>query len=284
MAISHLLTHVPIVPGRARPSVVAVLRLAGVVGQLGPFRTGITLASMAGAIERAFSLRRVRAVALVVNSPGGSAVQSALIARRIRTLADEKKISVVAFAEDVAASGGYWLALAADEIYAQESSIVGSIGVSFSSFGFADLLRRLGVERRLYTAGQRKSLLDPFLKEDPGAVSRLKVIQDEVHANFISEVRARRGERLKAPDDELFSGDFWTGTRALELGLIDGIGEAREVLRSRYGEKVKFRLIEGAGGWLRRRWRFTGEAPGADWAVSLGAALEERALWSRFGL
>ncbi|MBI4183293.1 MAG: S49 family peptidase [Proteobacteria bacterium] len=284
MAIGDLLGRFRPPRIRARAPVVAVLRLAGVIGQLGPLRGGLTLAGLAGAIERAFRLRRLAAVALVVNSPGGSAVQSGLIARRIRAFAAERKVPVLAFAEDVAASGGYWLALAADEIYAQDGSIVGSIGVRFSGFGFADLLRRVGIERRLYTAGARKSLLDPFQKEDPDDVARLRALQAEIHAGFIAEVRSRRGARLRGAEEVLFSGDFWTGARALELGLIDGIGEMREVLRARYGERVRIRPVEGPRAWLR--WR-GGLSPGrgaADFALELIAAIEERLLWGRFGL
>jgi signal peptide peptidase SppA len=197
--------------------VVAVVRLAGVIGSLGPWRGGLSLAGLAGTLERAFALGGIKAVALAINSPGGSPVQSSLIAARIRALASEKKLPVFAFAEDVAASGGYWLATAGDEIYADESSIVGSIGVISAGFGFPELLQRLGVERRVHTAGVRKSMLDPFRPESPEDVARLEALQGEIHDSFKAHVRERRGARLKADDDTLFSGEFWSGKRALPL-------------------------------------------------------------------
>ncbi len=267
------------------PPVVAVLRFSGVIGALGPLRPGLTLASLAAQIERAFKVPRVKAVALSINSPGGSPVQSALIGQRIRDLAEEKGVPVIAFAEDVAASGGYWLACAADEIYANESSILGSIGVISAGFGFPELLKRAGIERRLHTSGDKKSLLDPFGEEDPEDLARLKAIQEDIHASFKEQVRARRGKRLKGSEETLFSGEFWTGRRALELGLIDGLGELRQVLRGRYGEKLRLKRIETPRPWWRRRFAMDARVPAPeDWAAGLFAAVEERALWSRFGL
>jgi signal peptide peptidase SppA len=274
------------VPGAGEPPpVVGVLRLFGIIGQLGPARRGLALASLAGAIERAFRLPRLKAVALSINSPGGSAVQSGLIQRRIRALADEKKVPVVAFTEDVAASGGYWLACAADEIFADENSMVGSIGVLYASFGFPDLLQRLGVERRVHTAGERKSMLDPFRAEDAEDVRRLEAIQADVYESFKAMVRARRGERLKAPEDTLFSGEFWSGRQALAMGLVDGLGDLRTVMRERFGDKVQLRLVNPERGWLARRLRLASRWPGAgEWLDEGLATLEERALWGRFGL
>ncbi len=278
-----LLALLPIKRFREPPPVVGVLRLAGIVGQMGPLRRGLVLTALAGAIERAFKLAHLKAVALAVNSPGGSAVQSALIAGRIRALAEETGVPVFAFAEDVAASGGYWLATAADEIYANENSLVGSIGVVSGGFGFPALLRRLGIERRLHTAGEQKAILDPFLAENPDDVDKLHEIQADIHESFKDHVRRRRGVRLKAPDDELFSGAFWTGRRALELGLIDGIGDLRGVMRQRFGDDVKLRPVVTARPWWRRRpGRGAGEA--GDWAEGLLAAVEERLWWGRFGL
>jgi serine protease SohB len=270
--------------------VVAVLRLAGVIGQVGPLRSGLSLARLADPIQRAFSMPRVKCVALAINSPGGSPVQSALIARRIRQLAVEKDIPVVAFAEDVAASGGYWLACAADEIYADANSIIGSIGVVASGFGFSDLIQRIGVERRVYTAGEKKSLLDPFRPENPEDVARLKAVQAEIHGNFQSWVRERRGDRLAASGEAIFSGEFWTGHKALELGLVDGIDDLRAAMRRRFGDNVRLRLVAGRESWLRRRLAFRGE--GADglsllpvsWADDLLGAVEARAWWNRYGL
>ena len=295
MDVRSLLAHVPLARFRHPPPIVGVVRLGGVIGGYGPLRSGMTLAGLASAIERAFKLPRLSAVALAVNSPGGSPTQSDLIARRIRDLAREKDVPVLAFCEDVAASGGYWLACAADEIYARETSIIGSIGVIAASFGFPELLQRIGVERRLYTAGDKKAMLDPFLAIKDDDVARLESIQSDMHETFKALVRERRGARLKADDETLFSGEFWTGKTALELGLIDAMGEMRQVLRERFGDKVVMRRVDSARPWWRRRLGMSETAsPGAllgprrtdsqEWAAGLIAAVEERALWSRFGL
>jgi serine protease SohB len=232
---------------RADIPIVPVVRLAGVIGISSPLKPGLTLANVARSLERAFAVRNARAVALVVNSPGGSAVQSNLIHRRIRALADEKKLPVIAFVEDAAASGGYMIACAADEIICDPSSIVGSIGVIGSSFGFDKLIEKIGVERRLYTSGERKSMLDPFLPEKPEDVERLKSLQHEIHESFIALVRARRGDKLDSRETAMFSGEFWTGNRAKDLGLVDAIGELRGVLRERFGDKVRTPLIAERG-------------------------------------
>ena len=276
--------------------VVGVLRFDGVIGRLGLLRRGLTLAGTEGAIERAFRLRRLKAVALAVNSPGGSSVQSALIAKRIRDLAAEKGVPVYAFAEDVAASGGYWLALAADEIYAAESSIIGSIGVVSGGFGFTGFIKRLGVERRVHAAGDKKAMLDSFQPQKPSDIKHLKSLLKDIHGNFEAMVRERRGNRLKGKKKELFSGAFWTGTRALEMGLIDGIGDLSGVMRDKFGDRVQLKRIDGRTPLWRRRFGFSeafggspGLAPGLavapeDWAASAIAAIEERLIWNRFGL
>ena len=266
---------------RDPPPVVNVLRLSGVIG--GDGRRSLNLTSLAGAIRRAFAAKKARAVALLINSPGGSAVQSAQIGRRIRDLAEEKEKPVYAFVEDVAASGGYWLACAADEIYADESSIVGSVGVIFAGFGFHDLIARYGVERRVYTAGKRKSVLDPFQAERPEDVTRIREIGGDIHEVFKSWVSGRRGARLRAEDDELYEGDFWAGRRALDLGLIDGLGHLRPILREKFGPRVRARLVNPERGLLRGRLRMGAPDP-QDWAAAMAAAVEERALWSRYGL
>ncbi len=288
MDLRSLLAYLPIARLQHPPPVVAVLRLGGVIGGPGPLRSGLTLAALAPVMERAFKLPRLEAVALSSNSPGGSAAQSDLICRRIRDLAEEKEVPIFAFCEDVAASGGYWLACAADEIYVRETSIVGSIGVISAGFGFPELLQRIGVERRLHTAGDKKSMLDPFLAEKPKDVTRLKGIQKELHGVFQDLVRERRGARLKGDDKTLFSGEFWTGAKAVELGLVDGIGELRQTLRARYGDKVALRPVEGARPWWRRRFGFAGRQAGPpvpeDWVAGLLTAVEDRAQWSRFGL
>jgi signal peptide peptidase SppA len=265
-----------------RKPVVPVLRLAGVIGQAGLAGRGMTLAGLERAIDAAFAMKRAPAVALLVNSPGGSPVQSAQIAGRIRLLAEEKKRPVIAFVEDVAASGGYWLACAADEIYADASSIVGSIGVVSAGFGFQEALSRLGIERRVHTAGRRKALLDPFQPERPEDLALLKGIQREIHAKFISHVRGRRGDRLKGEDEELFDGRVWTGEAALAHGLIDGLGEARATLRARFGKEVRLVSVNPRPGWLLRRLRFRAEP--AHMIEEALATLEARALWARFGL
>lgn len=261
--------------------VVPVLRFSGVIGQAGIGRKGLTLEDMNDAIERAFKTKKKAAVAIAVNSPGGSPVQSALIAARIRALAEEQDIPVYAFCEDVAASGGYWLACAADHIYAEAASIVGSVGVISAGFGFTELIAKAGVERRVHTAGESKAMLDPFRPEDPKDIERLTAIQEDVHDQFKDWVRARRGARLGEKPDGLFDGTFWTGRKAAELGLTDGVGNLHGVLRERFGEKVKLRPIKVARGWLQKRF---GVGSRADIAADVMSAIEERAVWSRYGL
>ena len=266
--------------------VVPVVRLAGVIGVSTPLRPGLMLASLARQLERAFAVRNARAVALLINSPGGSPVQSHLIYLRIRSLAAEKKLPVIAFAEDVAASGGYMLACAADEIICDPSSIVGSIGVIGGTFGFPRLLEKLGVERRIYTSGERKAMLDPFLPEKPDEVERLKLVQREIHDDFIALVKERRGARLTGPESELFSGEYWTGRTAVELGLADTVGELRSILRERFGDKVITPVIAPERSLLGRVRPGVGlEGIGRDgFADELISALEARALWARYGL
>jgi len=272
--------------GRRKPTV-AVLRLNGAIGNIGPLRRGMNIQRLAPAIQRAFSVKGLKAVALSVNSPGGSAVQSALIYRRIRDLANEKNIPVLVFVEDVAASGGYWLACAGDEIFADANSIIGSIGVVTGGFGFVEAIGKLGIERRVYTAGARKAMLDPFRPENEDDVAHLKTIQKDMHDSFIDLVQRRRGKKLKG--DSLFTGEFWTGRKALELGLVDALGDMRSVCRDRFGEKVRLVAIGERRSWFKRRFGLAGErAPQESWGIALGAgllaAVEERALWSRFGL
>jgi len=281
----EFLKWLPIERLRNPPPVVAVVRLDGVIGPR-QWRTAMSLASHAAALERAFAMSRLSGVALAINSPGGSPVQSALLFRRIRQLAEEKGVPVFAFAEDVAASGGYWLALAGDEIYAEEASLLGSIGVVSAGFGVARLIDRLGIERRLHTAGERKSLLDPFLPEEPADVARLSELQQDIHETFKAHVRRRRLGKINAEDETLFSGEVLTGRMALARGLIDGIGDLRSVMRARFGDNV--RLVPVATERRRRWWmprprRFVERdlwTPVAD----LIGWLEARALWARFGL
>jgi serine protease SohB len=276
----RLLGDVPLVP---------VVRLSGVIGLSTPLKPGLTLANVARPLERAFGMRNARAVALLINSPGGSPVQSHLIYRRIRQLAADKNLRVIAFAEDVAASGGYMIACAADEILCDPSSIVGSIGVVGGSFGFARLLDKIGIERRLYTSGEHKAMLDPFLPENPEDVDRLKAVQREIHEGFIDLVKQSRGGRLNGPEKTLFSGEYWTGSKAVALGLADGIGDLRSVMRQRFGVDVATPLVSPPRSWLGRPQSGVAAvlqqlAPHDGFAHELISALEERAIWSRYGL
>jgi signal peptide peptidase SppA len=281
----------PLLPKRLRGGapVVPVVRLSGVIGLSTPLRPGITLAGVARPLERAFGMRKARAVALLINSPGGSPVQSHLIYRRIRHLAAEKGVPVIAFAEDVAASGGYMIACAADEIICDASSIVGSIGVVGASFGFTGLMEKIGVERRLYTSGERKAMLDPFLPEKPEDVERLKSVQQEIHEDFIVLVKQSRGARLTGPENDVFSGEFWTGRKAIELGIADGLGDLRSTLRQRFGDDVVTPLVSPARGWFGRVQPGLGTAVDGwlhrpNFAEEVISALEARAIWARYGL
>src|SRR5262249_1270673 len=280
----------PVLPKRLRGDIpiVPVVRLTGLIGFSTPLKPGLTLATLARPLERAFRVRQARAVALVINSPGGSPVQSHLIFQRIRQLADENARRVIAFAEDVAASGGYMIACAADEIICDPSSLVGSIGVVGGSFGFARLLDKLGIERRLYTSGEHKAMLDPFLPENPDDVDRLKAVQREIHSGFIELVKERRGSRLNGSDKILFSGEYWTGGKAIEYGLADAIGDVRSTLRQRFGEDVATPLMLPARGWFGRVQPAVERPelfslPG-DLGEQIISALESRAIWSRYGL
>ena len=273
---------------RKETAIVPVVRLQGtIMPSGGAFRQSLSLASTAALLEKAFAVKEAKAVAIVVNSPGGSPVQSRLIYQRIRDLATEKKKRVLVFVEDVAASGGYMIAIAGDEIIADPSSVIGSIGVISASFGFPELMRKIGVERRVYTAGSNKLTLDPFQPEKPEDVERLKALQLEIHETFIDMVKARRGDNL-ADHADLFTGLFWTGKTALKLGLIDSLGDLRGTLKARFGEKTELRLISSQRGFFARRLGFGLSLAGRDLAATAieGAfdAAEERAMRSRFGL
>ncbi|GAA3839144.1 S49 family peptidase [[Pseudomonas] carboxydohydrogena] len=274
-------------PERFRAAVVPVVRLSGTIGAVTPLRPGLTLSGVSRLLEKAFETKRARAVALVINSPGGSPVQSHQIYERIRQLAETKKIPVLVFVEDVAASGGYMIACAGDEIFCDPSSILGSIGVIGGTFGFQDLIKKVGIERRIYTSGEHKSSLDPFLPENPEDVARLKAIQREIHDSFIALVKRSRGARLQGEAGYLFSGEYWAGERSVKLGLADGIGDVRSVLRARYGARVRMPVIAPKSGLLSTlagRKPGTGAMIGAGFADDLISALETRALWARYGL
>ena len=277
-----------LVPRRFRvvPPLVTVVRLVGAIGTVTPLRTGLSIAAVAPMLERAFAPHGVKAVAIIVNSPGGSPAQSHLIFKRIRSLAEEKKVPVLAFVEDAAASGGYMIACAGDEIFADPSSILGSIGVVSASFGLDRFIERFGIERRVHTSGDNKAMLDPFRPENPEDVERLKSLQARIHAMFIDLVKGRRGARLKTDSPDLFSGAFWVGSEAVELGLADAIGDLRTVLRERFGPKVDMRLIPPTRQSLIAR-LFNRQPLGPESLLDpreLIHALEERAAWARLGL
>ncbi len=269
-------------------AIIPVVRLSGAIMAGGnALRPALNLATIAPLLEKAFSVKKAPAVALIINSPGGSPVQSRLIFARIRQLAQEKDKKVIIFVEDVAASGGYMIALAGDEIVADPTSVVGSIGVVSGGFGFPELLKKIGVERRVYTSGENKVILDPFQPEKAADIEYLKTLQQEIHTVFIDMVKARRGEKL-ADHPDLFSGLFWTGARGLELGLVDTLGDLKGTLKARYGEKVRLIPIMAGRGLFGRRQPGVGalapERIAAAAAEGLAQTLEERALWSRFGL
>ena len=266
-------------------AVVPVVRLSGVIGSVTPLRPGLTLAGIARTLDRAFAMQGAKAVALVINSPGGSPVQSRQIYLRIRQLATENHLPVLVFVEDVAASGGYMIACAGDEIFCDPSSILGSIGVVGGTFGFHEAIRKLGIERRLYTAGERKATLDPFLPEDPEDVARLKALQREIHAIFIALVKQSRGARLAADEAKLFSGEYWAGETSVALGLADSIDNLRSVLRARFGKDVATPLIAPPTGFLSG---LLGRRSAGSFALeqmpdALISSLEERAVWARYG-
>lgn len=262
-----------------------MLRLSGTIGIRTGLNRGLTLASIAEPLEKLFEDEGAKAVAIVINSPGGSPVQAALIHDRIRRLAARAQVRVMTFAEDVAASGGYMLALAGDEIYAHENSIIGSIGVVSEGFGFHQLIERLGIERRIHTAGERKVLLDPFRPEDPRDAAHLEALQREVHESFKAMVRARRAGRLKGDENEMFSGMFWTGAKCVSMGLIDGTGDLRSVCEQKFGEDVEFDVVQPRRSWLTpERVGVSGPQGSLQWADGLLETIEERALWARYGL
>jgi len=259
---------------------IPTLRLSGVIGQAGLMRSGLSLSTLDKQIVKLFDDKKAPAVALIINSPGGSPTQSALIAKRIMDLGKIKKKKIISFVEDVAASGGYWLACAGDEIYLDQNSIVGSIGVISPGFGFVDLLKKIGIERRVYTSGKSKSFLDPFKEEKEEDIVRLKNIQEQIHENFINYVQARRGNKLnKEKNDEIFSGLFWVGQKGVDLGLADDIGHINEIVEKKFGKKAKIKIIEQKKSFIQRK--FSSKLFHTD---DLIHSLEEKALWSRYGL
>ena len=261
-----------------KKKIIAHIKLNGVIGNAGKFKQGIDFAGQEEIIEKAFSLKKGKVVAITINSPGGSPVQSHLIYKFIRAQAKKNKKKVIVFAEDVAASGGYLIACAGDEIFANSSSIIGSIGVIYSSFGFTELIKKIGVERRVHTAGKNKSSLDPFQEEKMEDIERLKNIQLDLHKDFIKVVEESRGTKLKTDGIELFSGEFWAGSKAKELGLIDGLGNANEILKEKFGDDVVIKKFEKSKGWLSKKLSSSNNQ-----VDQLANILEERSIWQRYG-
>lgn len=280
--IRQLMAKIPLPPFQNPVPVVAILPLEGVIGSGSRFSSALNLAGIEEKIDQAFDIYNVKAVALAVNSPGGSPVQSELIMRRIQKISQEKKIPVYAFAEDVAASGGYLIALAADEIYAHEASIIGSIGVISAGFGFSKAIEKIGVERRVYAAGDNKSILDPFQPAKDKDIKLLKEIQKEIHEFFKNLVKERRGDRLKGTQKVMFSGQFWAGREAVKLGLVDGIGDIRAVMKEKLGDKTKFKRIKEEKGFIKSLLGMTGGK--VKLSDEIMSTLESRSLWGRFGL
>ncbi|WP_417623444.1 S49 family peptidase [Paremcibacter congregatus] len=280
--IKDLIAQIPLPMFQNRPPVVAILPLEGVIGSGSRFSSGLNLAGVEDKIKQAFEVGNVKAVALAVNSPGGSPVQSELIMRRIQRLSEEKDIPVYAFAEDVAASGGYLISLAAKEIYAHEASIVGSIGVISAGFGFHKAIEKVGVERRVYAAGDNKSVLDPFQPEKENDVKLLKEMQKDIHEFFKNLVKESRGDRLKGTQKVMFSGQFWAGKEALKLGLIDGVGDIHGVMKEKLGDKTKFKRIKDEKGFIKGLLGMRGDK--SRISDEILATLETRSVWSRYGL
>ncbi|GHB21551.1 peptidase S49 [Pseudovibrio japonicus] len=285
--LNKLRSYLPGKWGKSKP-VVPVVRLSGAIGAASPLKSGLNLNSVEDALQTAFSFKEAPAVAFSINSPGGSPVQSHLIYKRIRQLADQNNKQILVFVEDVAASGGYMIALAGDDIIVDPSSIVGSIGVVSAGFGFTELLEKAGVQRRVYTSGKKKVTLDPFSPEVEEDIEHLKSLQHEIHETFIDMVKSRRGDVL-SDDDDLFSGLFWTGAKARDLGLVDSIGDLHSTIQERYGKDTKVKVVGTKKRFLSRF------IPGANLQGNLSEAagvlpaaaletLEERSLWAKFGL
>ena len=262
-----------------KKKIIPHIKLSGVIGNVGKFKQGIDFSGQEEIIAKAFALKKAPCVAITINSPGGSPVQSHLIYSFIRQQAKKNKKKVIVFAEDVAASGGYLIACSGDEIYANSSSIIGSIGVIYSSFGFTELIKKIGVERRVHTAGKNKSTLDPFLDEKKEDIERLKNIQLDLHKDFINVVEKSRGPKLKKSEVELFSGEFWSGRKAKDLGLIDGIGNANEILKDKFGDDVVIKKFQKSKGWLSQKLSSSNNQ-----LDQLANILDERSIWQRYGL
>lgn len=280
--LTQLFSFLPCISGSK--TVIAVLRLNGVIGKSQNFKTGLNIENLNEMIEKAFSIKKLEALCLVINSPGGSPVQSELIAKRIRSLAKKNKVAVYSFIEDVAASGGYWLACAGDHIYASPSSIIGSIGVIYSSFGFQDAIGKLGIERRVYTQGENKSILDPFQPTKQSDVKIIKYLQSQIHEHFIDYVKERRIGKLTQDDNILFNGEFWAGQSALDFGLIDGIDDMYSFIQKKYGDNVKIEYITSKQSWLKKKFGITSENLPQEFTDSIINTIENKLIQSKFNL
>ena len=259
---------------------IPTLRLSGVIGQAGLMRSGLNISVLDKQIDKLFSDKKSPAVALIINSPGGSPTQSSLIADKIIKKAKENKKQVLAFVEDVAASGGYWLACASDEIFIDTNSILGSIGVISPGFGFVDLIKKIGIERRVYTSGKSKSFLDPFKEEKTEDIDRLRGIQEQIHENFINYVKLRRGSKIHEKYfDEVFSGLFWVGHKAIELGLADGIGSINKIITDKFGKNARIKFVDQKKSFLQRK--LSTSLINTD---EIMERIEAKAMWSKFGL
>ena len=264
-----------------KKKIIPHIRLTGVIGSSGRFKQGIDFSGQQEIIKKAFSFKKSKNIAISINSPGGSPVQSHLIHDYIRQLAKKNEKKVIVFAEDVAASGGYLIACAGDEIYANSSSIVGSIGVISASFGFQDAIKKIGVQRRVYTAGKNKSTLDPFKEEKEEDIERIKRLQLELHSDFIEVVKKSRGSKLKDPEkNNTFTGEFWSGTTSMKLGLIDGIGNAEQILREKFGEDIDIKKLEKPKSFIAKKLSSSID----NQIDNIASVIEERALWQKFGL
>ena len=264
-----------------KKKIIPHIRLTGVIGSSGRFKQGIDFSGQQEIIKKAFSFKKAKNIAISINSPGGSPVQSHLIHDYIRQLAKKNEKKVIVFAEDVAASGGYLIACAGDEIYANSSSIIGSIGVISASFGFQDAIKKIGIQRRVYTAGKNKSTLDPFKEEKEEDIERIKRLQLELHSDFIEVVKKSRGSKLKEPEkNNTFTGEFWSGTASMKLGLIDGIGNAEQILREKFGEDIVIKKLEKQKSFIAKKLSSSID----NQIDNLASVMEERALWQKFGL
>ena len=264
-----------------KKKIIPHIRLSGVIGSAGRFKQGIDFSGQQEIIKKAFSFKKAKNIAISINSPGGSPVQSHLIHDYIRQLAKKNKKKVIVFAEDVAASGGYLIACAGDEIYANSSSIVGSIGVISASFGFQDAIKKIGIQRRVYTAGKNKSTLDPFKEEKVEDIERIKKLQLELHSDFIEVVKKSRGSKLKDPEkNNTFTGEFWSGSTSMKLGLIDGIGNAEQILREKFGEDIVIKNLEKQKSFIAKKLSSSID----NQIDNVASVIEERALWQKFGL